>query len=118
MPATKWRPYQARRLEFLEKHVQDLTQASCLRDILLAHLTPQVVVLEADPRPAPVPPGAEHGDPWRPPRPALFLNERVCKLVSECPGMLFHTGVPDWQVGLTLDRARLVFVPHALYSAY
>ncbi len=32
--------------------------------------------------------------------------------------MLFHTSVPGWQVGLTLDKERLVFVPSVLYTPY
>jgi hypothetical protein len=75
-----------------------------------------VIILEAEPQPAPVPGGLEHIKPWQPPRPDSFLSEHQQKLIHDYPGMLFYSSVSQWQVGLTLDKSRLVFVPDAIYS--
>ena len=109
---------QAERLEFLEKQIKELAHEKHLTYILLGHLQPQVIILEAEPKPAPVPGGLEHIQPWQPPRPDTFFSEHLRKLITEHPGMLFHSSVPTWQVGLTLDASRLVFVPDALYRPY
>jgi hypothetical protein len=109
---------QAERLAFLEKQIKEVAHDKHVTEILLEHLQPQVIVLEAEPKPAPVPTGLEHIKPWTPPRPDSFFSEHLRKLITEHPGMLFHSSVPNWQVGLTLDTSRLVFVPHALYAPY
>lgn len=109
---------QAERLAFLEKQVKEVAREKHLTEILLEHSQPSVIILEAEPKPAPVPKGLEHITPWQPPRPDSFLSEHTRKLIHDYPGMLFHSSVPSWQVGLTLDKSRLVFVPHAIYREY
>jgi len=115
---------QAERLEFLEKQVKELAHEKHLTEMLLEHLQPQVIILEAEPKPVPIPdgftslPGGKGYQPWTPPRPDSFLSEHVRKRLDDYPGMLFYSSVTQWQVGLTLDKSRLVFVPDALYSPY
>jgi len=109
---------QVERLAFLEKQVRELTHEKQVTEILLEHLHPQVIILEAEPKPAPAPTGLEHIKPWQPPHPDSFFSEHLRKLIPEHPGMLFHSSVTQWQVGLTLDTSKLVFVPDALYRPY
>jgi hypothetical protein len=109
---------QTERLENLEKQVKDLASEKHLTEILLKHSQPQVILLEAEPKPAPVPSGLEHVTAWTSPRPGSFLPEHLRKLIQEHSGMLFHASVPNWQVGFTLDKSRLVFVPDVIYRPY
>jgi hypothetical protein len=115
---------QAERLAFLEKHVKEVAREKHLVEIVLEQLQPRVIILEADPKPLPIPdgftplPGNAGFHPWTPPRTDSFLSEHERKLITEHPGMLFYCSVTRWQVGLTHDKSRLVFVPDALYKPY
>ena len=115
---------QAERLAFLEQRVREVAREKRLVEILLEQLQPQVIILEAEPKPLAIPdgfiplPGGQGFQPWTPPRPDSFFSEHLRKLITEHSGMLFHSGISQWQVGLTLDATRLVFVPDALYRPY
>ncbi len=102
---------QAERLAFLEKQIAVVARETHLATLLLQHCQPLVIILEAQPKPQP-------GTAWPPPRPDSFLTEHQQKLLNKYPGMLFHTSVPAWQVGLTFNKEKLVFVPAALYEIY
>ena len=109
----------ARQLAFLEKHVKELVREKYLMEILLQYSQPQVIILEADPKPATLLHGLEYVvTPWTLAPPDSFLSEHVRKLLNDYTGMLFDSGVFGWQVGVTLDKSRLVFVPHKPYWTY
>lgn len=111
---------QAERVTFLEGQLRKVAHEKHLTELLLEQLPPQVIILDADPQPAPIPDDMKHlvKVAWQPPRPDSFFSEHLRKLITEHPGMLFHSGISRWQVGLTLDASRLVFVPDALYRTY
>jgi hypothetical protein len=73
----RWR--QAERLAFLDKRVQELAREKHLMEILVEYLQPHVIILEAEPKPAPLPRGLEHITPWHPPHPDSFLSEHLRK---------------------------------------
>ncbi|MGH2478092.1 MAG: hypothetical protein ACRDHW_00335 [Ktedonobacteraceae bacterium] len=106
------------RLNFLEKRLPEVVNNLYLTQTLLRELPVQVIVLDAEPERPPLPGGLEHITPAPPLRPDRFFTEHLRKLIDEHPGMLFHSSIPDWQVGLTLDKTRLVFVPGDLYRPY
>jgi hypothetical protein len=106
------------RLNFLEKRLPEVVNELSLTQTLLRELPAQVIVLDTEPERQPLPGGLEHITPAPPLRPDRFFTDHLRKLVDEHPGMLFHSSVPDWQVGLTFNRKRLVFVPGELYRPY
>src|SRR5438094_918242 len=95
----------AERLAFLEKQIKEVARETHLTSMLLEGCTPQIIIMDAEPQPASPPSGLEHIKPWQPPRPDSFLSGHERKLLQEHPGMLFYSSVPDWQAGLTHDRA-------------
>jgi hypothetical protein len=102
----------AEQLAFLKKRVQELTNELALHHTVEQHQTAlHVVILETEPQP-------EQPSGWQPPRPDKFLSEPIRKLIDQYPGMLFGAGFHHWQVGLTLDKQRIVFVPDSLYEPY
>jgi hypothetical protein len=94
---------QLERLEFLEKHVRELADEIALHHFVEQHQALQVVILDATPK--------QEANGWTPPRPDKFLTEHARKLLNDYPGMLFHANIHGWQIGLTLNREKIVFVP-------
>jgi hypothetical protein len=103
--------HQLERLAFLEKRIRELADELALHHTVEENQTAlQVVILDTDPE--------TEASGWTPPRPDKFLTEHIRKLLNDYPGMLFHTNIHGWQVGYTLYREKIVFVPNALYDLY